>query len=33
VQTLRDLPKDEFDGPSAVMKALGNENVLGGSSS
>jgi hypothetical protein len=31
VQTLKGLDKDEFDGPSAVMQALGAENVLGGS--
>jgi hypothetical protein len=33
VQTLRGLGKDSFDGPNAVMKALGDENALGGSTS
>jgi Protein of unknown function (DUF2795) len=33
VQTLRGLGKDIFDGPSAVMKALGAESALGGSDS
>ncbi|WP_245233976.1 DUF2795 domain-containing protein [Mycobacterium sp. PS03-16] len=33
VQTLRGLKKDSFDGPSAVMKALGDEDALGGSTS
>jgi trehalose-6-phosphatase len=33
VKTLRDLDKDSFDGPNAVMSALGDKNVLGGSSS
>ncbi len=32
VQTLGSLNKDSFDGPSAVMKELGAENELGGSS-
>lgn len=32
VQTLRGLKKDSFDGPSAVMKELGNQDALGGSS-
>ena len=32
VETLRGLKKDSFDGPSAVMQALGAENALGGSS-
>src|ERR1700710_1384403 len=31
VETLRGLNKDSFDGPNAVMSALGAENVLGGS--
>lgn len=33
VETLKNLDKDSFDGPNAVMKALGNEDVLGGSTS
>jgi hypothetical protein len=33
VETLRGLNKDSFDGPNAVMSALGDENVLGGSTS
>lgn len=33
VQTLRNLKKDSFDGPNAVMKALGDEDALGGSTS
>lgn len=33
VNTLRGLKKDNFDGPSAVMKALGDEDALGGSTS
>jgi hypothetical protein len=33
VDTLRGLKKDSFDGPNAVMSALGDENVLGGSTS
>ena len=33
VETLRGLKKDSFDGPSAVMHELGNENALGGSGS
>ena len=33
VETLRGLDKDSFDGPNAVMSALGDENVLGGSTS
>jgi hypothetical protein len=32
VQALRGLKKDNFDGPSAVMHALGEANALGGSS-
>lgn len=32
VQTLRGLKKDSFDGPNAVMAALGDQNALGGSS-
>jgi hypothetical protein len=32
VQALRGLKKDSFDGPSAVMQALGDANALGGSS-
>jgi hypothetical protein len=31
VQTLRGLKKDNFDGPSAVMSALGDDDALGGS--
>jgi trehalose-6-phosphatase len=31
VQALRGLKKDSFDGPSAVMQALGDANALGGS--
>jgi hypothetical protein len=31
VETLRGLDKDSFDGPSAVMSALGAEEALGGS--
>lgn len=30
VQTLRALDKGSFDGPSAVMAALGSEGTLGG---
>ncbi|MFC7674531.1 DUF2795 domain-containing protein [Mycolicibacterium sp. GCM10028919] len=33
VETLRGLDKDQFDGPSAVMQALGAEDALGGSTS
>jgi hypothetical protein len=33
VETLRGLKKDSFDGPSAVMHALGEQNALGGSNS
>ncbi len=33
VEALRGLDKDSFDGPNAVMSALGDENVLGGSTS
>jgi hypothetical protein len=33
VDTLRGLGKDDFGGPSAVMKALGQADALGGSSS
>lgn len=33
VDTLRGLKKDSFDGPSAVMKELGDQNALGGSNS
>jgi hypothetical protein len=33
VQTLRGLGKDNFDGPSAVMHALGEDDALGGSTS
>jgi Protein of unknown function (DUF2795) len=33
VQTLRGLKKDSFDGPSAVMQALGDEDALGGNNS
>jgi hypothetical protein len=33
VQTLKNLKKDNFDGPSAVMKALGDADALGGSTS
>jgi hypothetical protein len=33
VSTLRGLKKDTFDGPNAVMEALGSENALGGSTS
>lgn len=29
VQTLSGLPKDSFDGPNAVMEALGAQNALG----
>lgn len=32
VETLRGLKKDSFDGPSAVMKELGKQDALGGSS-
>jgi hypothetical protein len=32
VQALRGLDKSSFDGPSAVMQALGDADVLGGSS-
>ncbi|MCV7213242.1 DUF2795 domain-containing protein [Mycolicibacterium canariasense] len=31
VQSLKGLAKDSFDGPSAVMQALGDEGALGGS--
>lgn len=31
VNTLQSLDEDSFDGPSAVMQALGSENALGGS--
>jgi hypothetical protein len=31
VNTLRGLKKDDFDGPSAVMQALGAEDALGDS--
>jgi hypothetical protein len=31
VEALRNMKKDSFDGPSAVMEALGKENVLGNS--
>ena len=30
---LRGLKKDSFDGPNAVMEALGSEGALGGSTS
>lgn len=33
VETLRGLKKDSFDGPSAVMQELGNQDALGGSTS
>lgn len=35
VETLKGMGKDSFDGPNAVMKALGGsgEDVLGGSTS
>ena len=33
VDTLRGLKERNFDGPSAVMKALGQADALGGSSS
>lgn len=33
VETLRGLKKDSFDGPSAVMHELGNQDALGGSKS
>lgn len=32
VQTLSGLSKDSFDGPNAVMEALGSQNELGGNS-
>lgn len=32
VSALKGLSKDDFDGPSAVMQALGNDDALGGSS-
>jgi hypothetical protein len=31
VEALRGLSKDNFDGPSAVMAALGDKDALGGS--
>jgi hypothetical protein len=31
VETLRNLPKDAFDGPNAVMHSLSEVNALGGS--
>lgn len=31
VETLRGLDKDQFDGPNAVMAALSEQGVLGGS--
>jgi uncharacterized protein DUF2795 len=33
VDALRSLKKDNFDGPSAVMQALGSDDALGGTSS
>lgn len=33
VETLRGLKKDNFDGPSAVMQELGEQDALGGSQS
>ncbi|WP_229478418.1 DUF2795 domain-containing protein [Mycolicibacterium mageritense] len=30
VETLRGLDKDSFDGPNAVMSALGSKDALGG---
>lgn len=32
VNALRSMKKQSFDGPNAVMQALGEQNVLGGSS-
>lgn len=31
VEALRNLPKDSFDGPNAVMHSLSEVNALGGS--
>lgn len=31
VETLRNLDKDTFDGPNAVMSAVGDQDALGGS--
>lgn len=31
VEALRNLPKESFDGPNAVMHSLGEADVLGGS--
>jgi hypothetical protein len=31
VEALRNLPKDSFDGPNAVMHSLSGADVLGGS--
>ena len=31
VEALRNLPKDSFDGPNAVMHSLSEADVLGGS--
>lgn len=31
VKAIQELPKDSFDGPNAVMHALGEEDALGGS--
>ena len=31
VEALRGMDKEQFDGPNAVMKKLGEANVLGGS--
>ena len=33
VEALRDMDKESFDGPNAVMQALSKEGVLGGSTS
>jgi hypothetical protein len=33
VSALKGLDKNSFDGPNAVMSALGDANVLGGSTS
>lgn len=33
VHALKGLKKDSFDGPNAVMKALGDADALGGSTS
>ncbi|MCG5433625.1 DUF2795 domain-containing protein [Mycobacterium sp. MYCO198283] len=33
VEALRGLKKDSFDGPNAVMSALGDADALGGSTS